>query len=134
MNFPILDLIARIKVMYLAAFAEGDFCEKKKEKINEIFESYGLKGDALYLSKRLAMKTKAELDENGDLTVDEYLMELSEQSSNQELANELMILFLSIAKSDGDFSDDEKILAADLADSLELDIDCYLSDEEWGER
>ncbi|NIG12988.1 hypothetical protein F3J37_01290 [Pantoea sp. Al-1710] len=120
------ELIASLKVMYLAVFANGEYNENQKEMLNDIFEAMGLEGDARFVSRKLAERQKAELERDYHSALDNIFYSLEQLPDDKERSHRLMTLYFDIAESDSDMTESEEIIAQELADCLDLDIDYYL--------
>jgi len=122
------DLVSRVKVMYLAAFADGEMNDAEKDTINAQFMSLDLKGDALFISRKLAMKTRMLLEDDRSDATEAILIDLAPVADDSERAHLLMSLFLTVAESDGPLNHDERLIAVELADTLDLDLDYYVKE------
>jgi len=120
------QLISRIKVMYLAVFANGKFNENQKTALNDEFEKLGLQDDTRFVSRKLAQRQRAELESNFHEALDHIFFSLERCAVDTEFSHQLLELYLTIAESDGFVTDAEEVLAKELADVLNLDIEYYL--------
>jgi len=120
------ELISRIKVIYLAVYANGSFNDDLKAILNEEFEALGLEGDARFISRKLAQRQRAELDRDFHNALDEIFYTVSMFSEREEVAHRLLVLFMKIVESNGIITQSEEVLARELAECLDLDIDYYL--------
>jgi len=125
-DIPLNELISRIKVMYLAVYANGAFNESQKDTLNDEFEALGLEGDARFMSRKLAQRQRAELDRDFHNALDEIFYTVSIYSERADVAHRLLVLFMKIVESDGIITQSEEVLARELAECLDLDIDYYL--------
>jgi len=125
-DIPLNELISRIKVMYLAVYANGAFNESQKDTLIDEFEALGLEGDARFMSRKLAQRQRAELDRDFHNALDEIFYTVSIYSERADIAHRLLVLFMKIVESDGIITQSEEVLARELAECLDLDIDYYL--------
>jgi len=125
-DIPVNELISRIKVMYLAVYANGSFNDDLKAILNEEFEALGLEGDARFISRKLAQRQRAELDRDFHNALDEIFYTVSMFSERAHVAHRLLVLFMKMVESDGIITQSEEVLARELAECLDLDIDYYL--------
>lgn len=120
------ELISQVKVMYLAIFANGSFNENQKAALNDAFEAMGLQGDARFMSRKLALRQRAELERDFHHALDEIFYSVSMFCERSDVGHRLLGLYMSIVESDGMITEAEETLACELADCLDLDVDYYL--------
>jgi len=121
------ELIARIKVMYLAVFANGEFDEQLKETLNNEFEELSLCDDARFMSRKLAQRIKTEFERDFHGTIDQIFISLEPLSARPECGHLLLMLYLSMVERDSEMTDAEEVLGMELAETLNLDIDYHLT-------
>ena len=125
-DLTLIEFTARINVMNLALYANGEVNEDLKPSINELIEALDLSEEGRFLCRKLMARQQAELERDFHSALDQLFFSLEPVADWPKMAHRLQVIYMVLVEEKGELTESEITLAQELAEILGLDADYYL--------